>query len=78
MLLLEKSMPGISCSKIDCMGVWPSGTTYVEFNGVKVPKENVVGKVGEGFKQVMYNFNHERWLLAAQASRMGRVVCSFE
>ena len=70
MLLLDKTMPGISCSKIDCMGVWPSGTTYVEFNGVKVPKENVVGKVGEGFKQVMYNFNHERWLLAAQAARM--------
>ena len=72
MLLLEKTMPGITCSKIDCMGVWPSGTTYVEFNNVKVPKSNVVGKVGEGFKQVMYNFNHERWLLAAQASRMAR------
>lgn len=72
MLLLEKTMPGITCSKIDCMGVWPSGTTYVEFNGVRVPKENVVGKVGEGFKQVMYNFNHERWLLAAQAARMAR------
>ena len=72
MLLLEKSMPGITVTKMDCMGVWPSGTTYIEFDGVKVPKANVVGKLGEGFKQVMYNFNHERWLLAGQAARMAR------
>ena len=72
MLLLEKSMPGITVTKMDCMGVWPSGTTYIEFDGVKVPKANVVGKLNEGFKQVMYNFNHERWLLAGQAARMAR------
>ena len=72
MLLLEKTMPGITVSKMDCMGVWPSGTTYIEFDGVKVPKKNVVGKIGDGFKQVMYNFNHERWLLAGQAARMAR------
>jgi alkylation response protein AidB-like acyl-CoA dehydrogenase len=72
MLLMEKSMPGITVSKMDCMGVWPSGTTYIEFDNVKVPKTNIVGKVNEGFKQVMYNFNHERWLLAAQAARMAR------
>ena len=65
-------MPGITVTKMDCMGVWPSGTTYIEFDGVKVPKANVVGKLGEGFKQVMYNFNHERWLLAGQAARMAR------
>ena len=64
--------PGITVSKMDCMGVWPSGTTYIEFDNVRVPKTNVVGKVGEGFKQVMYNFNHERWLLAGQAARMAR------
>lgn len=72
MLLIEKTMPGITVSKTDCMGVWPSGTTYIEFDGVKVPKTNVIGKIGGGFKQVMFNFNHERWLLAAQASRMAR------
>ena len=73
MLLIERdSSPGITTSKMDCMGVWPSGTTYIEFDNVKVPKKNVVGKVGDGFKQIMYNFNHERWLLAAQAARMAR------
>merc|ERR1719355_431442 len=54
------------------MGVWPSGTTYITFQNVKVPKENIIGKLGDGFLQIMYNFNHERWQLAAQAARMAR------
>merc|ERR1712060_617791 len=32
----------------------------------------IIGKLNEGFKQIMYNFNHERWLLAGQAARMAR------
>jgi alkylation response protein AidB-like acyl-CoA dehydrogenase len=70
MLLIEKTMPGVKTTKMKCMGVWPSGTTFVEFEDVKVPKANVIGVVGEGFKQTMFNFNHERWLLCAQGSRM--------
>mmetsp|Transcript_9636 Transcript_9636/g.19983 ORF Transcript_9636/g.19983 Transcript_9636/m.19983 type:complete len:464 (-) Transcript_9636:544-1935(-) len=72
MLLLERSMPGIDCKKMECMGVWPSGTTYIEFDSVKVPKSNLIGWENQGFKQVMYNFNHERWMLAVQAARMAR------
>jgi alkylation response protein AidB-like acyl-CoA dehydrogenase len=72
MLLLERSMPGIETKKMDCMGVWTSGTTYITMKNVKVPKENLVGKLNEGFKQVMYNFNHERWMLAGQAARLAR------
>jgi alkylation response protein AidB-like acyl-CoA dehydrogenase len=72
MLLLERSMPGVHTSKMDCMGVWTSGTTLITMSNVKVPKGNLVGKLNEGFKQIMYNFNHERWMLAAQASRMAR------
>merc|ERR1719281_1112497 len=72
MLLMERNMTGITTQKMECMGVWPSGTTYITFKNVKVPKENVVGKLNDGFKQIMYNFNHERWMLAVQASRMAR------
>jgi alkylation response protein AidB-like acyl-CoA dehydrogenase len=54
-------------------GVWPSGTAFVQFSNVKVPVENVIGKVGEGFKYIMYNFNHERWGIAVQAQRFARV-----
>jgi len=72
MLLLERSMGGIHTEKMECMGVWPSGTTLITMSNVKVPKENVIGKLNEGFKQVMYNFNHERWSIAVQATRLAR------
>jgi len=73
MLLLEKSMPGITCRHMKCMGMWPSGTTYITFEDVKVPVSNIIGKEGEGFRQIMYNFNHERWSLVCQSNRLARV-----
>lgn len=41
-------------------GVWCSCTTFIIFENVKVPVENLIGKEGEGFKYTMVNFNHER------------------
>eukprot|EP00747_Dinoflagellata_sp_TGD_P208945 gnl/TRDRNA2_/TRDRNA2_82385_c1_seq1.p1 gnl/TRDRNA2_/TRDRNA2_82385_c1~~gnl/TRDRNA2_/TRDRNA2_82385_c1_seq1.p1 ORF type:complete len:249 (+),score=57.65 gnl/TRDRNA2_/TRDRNA2_82385_c1_seq1:34-747(+) len=72
MLLVERSMPGVETRKLDCQGVWASGTTFITFTDVKVPRTHLIGKLNGGFKQIMYNFNHERWALAAQASRMAR------
>ena len=73
LLLVSKDMPGVTCKQMQCMGVWPSGTTYIEFDNVPVPKENLIGRENDGFKYIMYNFNHERWMLAAQAIRFARV-----
>merc|ERR1711939_242479 len=39
-LLIERSMGGVSTRRMDCQGVWSSGTTYVTFEDVKVPVEN--------------------------------------
>jgi alkylation response protein AidB-like acyl-CoA dehydrogenase len=58
MLLIERSA-GVKTTQMKCMGVWPSGTTYVTFEDVLVPVENLIGKENEGFKYIMYNFNHE-------------------
>jgi len=75
MMLLEKdTMEGISTSRMDCQGVWPSGTTYVEFDNVKVPASNLIGEENEGFKVIMKNFNHERWGFVAQANRFSRCL----
>jgi len=33
---------------------------------VRVHKSNLIGNLNEGFKYIMYNFNHERWQFACQ------------
>jgi len=73
LLLIERGMEGIETKQMKCMGVWPSGTTYITFDDVKVPVSNLIGKENKGFKYIMYNFNHERWQIVAQATRFARV-----
>jgi alkylation response protein AidB-like acyl-CoA dehydrogenase len=46
--------------KIKTQGANCSGSTFIVFENVKVPVENMIGNEGEGFKYVMSNFNHER------------------
>eukprot|EP00451_Oxyrrhis_marina_P011273 CAMPEP_0204320076 /NCGR_PEP_ID=MMETSP0469-20131031/7457_1 /ASSEMBLY_ACC=CAM_ASM_000384 /TAXON_ID=2969 /ORGANISM="Oxyrrhis marina" /LENGTH=419 /DNA_ID=CAMNT_0051301331 /DNA_START=20 /DNA_END=1279 /DNA_ORIENTATION=- len=74
MLLVEKTMPGIVCKKMDCQGVHSSGTTYIEFNEVEVPVSNLIGEENGGFGVIMKNFNHERWGFVVQANRFARVL----
>jgi alkylation response protein AidB-like acyl-CoA dehydrogenase len=73
LLLVEKSMPGVKTRHMPCSGVWASGTTYITFEDVKVPVENIIGKENKGFKCIMYNFNHERMGICIQATRFARV-----
>jgi alkylation response protein AidB-like acyl-CoA dehydrogenase len=35
-------------TQINKLGVWPSGTTYITFEDVKVPVENLIGKENDG------------------------------
>ncbi|KAJ3307011.1 hypothetical protein HDV03_003338 [Kappamyces sp. JEL0829] len=73
LLLVEKTMPGVKTRHMPCSGVWASGTTYVAFEDVKVPVENIIGQENKGFKCIMYNFNHERMGICIQATRFARV-----
>jgi alkylation response protein AidB-like acyl-CoA dehydrogenase len=72
-LLIERSFGGVSTRRMDCQGVWSSGTTYITFEDVKVPVENLIGKENQGFKVIMTNFNHERIGIIIQAVRFSRV-----
>lgn len=73
MILIERSMPGVKTRAMKCSGMWGSGTAYVTFEDVLVPVENLLGEENQGFMIIMYNFNHERFGLAAQATRFARV-----
>lgn len=72
LLLIEKDMPGINLRVMKMQGVWGSGTTFVTFEDVKVPVENLIGKENNGFKYIMYNFNHERLAGIIHAVRFSR------
>ena len=74
LLLVEKGMPGLETRKMKCSGAWSSGTTYITFDDVKVPKGNLLGKEGKGFQYMMQNFNHERFAFCAMSTRFARVA----
>ena len=64
--IVEKGMKGFTANKIDKkMGVRASETAEVYFDNVEIPKENVLGKVGEGFKQAMKILDGGRISIAA-------------
>ncbi|OZJ04561.1 hypothetical protein BZG36_02702 [Bifiguratus adelaidae] len=73
LLLIERTMPGVTTRQMQCSGVWASGTAYITFEDVKVPKSNLIGKLNNGFKHIMHNFNHERMGICIQANRMARI-----
>ncbi|TLS23575.1 uncharacterized protein PpBr36_06564 [Pyricularia pennisetigena] len=73
LLLIERDFGGVTTRRMDCQGVWSSGTTYVTFEDVKVPVENLLGKENKGFPCIMTNFNHERIGIIIQCVRFSRV-----
>jgi acyl-CoA dehydrogenase family member 9 len=59
--IVTKDMPGVSSGPHeDKMGIRASSTTTISFQNVKVPKENVLGEVGGGFKVAMNILNSGR------------------
>lgn len=66
--IIEKGTPGFSFGKhYDKMGIRASATTELVFEDCKVPKENMLGKRGQGFMVAMKTFDHARPGVAAQA-----------
>ena len=66
--ILEKGMEGFTFgSKERKMGIRGSATYELVFDNVKVPKENLLGEVGKGFKIAMSTLDGGRIGIAAQA-----------
>jgi len=73
LLLIELDRPGVTRRQMKCSGVWASGTTYIEFDNVFVPRENLIGQEGKGTRYTFANFSHERIGVVMQCSRFSRV-----
>ena len=66
--IVEASYPGFSVGKKEeKMGIRGSSTCELIFKDVRVPKENLLGKIGEGFKIAMKTLDGGRIGIAAQA-----------
>lgn len=64
--IIEKGTPGFSSGKKeDKLGMRASETAELIFSDCRVPKENILGKVGEGFQQAMKVLDGGRISIAA-------------
>lgn len=66
--IMEKGMPGFTIGKPEKkLGIRASSTCELIFEDVKVPKENLLGKVGRGFGLAMKTLDGGRIGVGAQA-----------
>ncbi len=74
-LILEKGMPGLSViSKERKMGHNGSSTCALAFDGVRVPRANLIGNPGDGLRILLGSLNKSRPSVAAQARGIARAA----
>ncbi len=72
-IIVEKGTPGFSIgSREDKMGLRASNTVELIFEDCKVPRENLIGKTGIGFKIAMSALDSGRIGIASQAIGIAR------
>ena len=75
--IVEKEFEGFECGKPEeKLGIRSSDTCELYFDNVKVPKENLIGKEGEGFKIALATLDGGRIGIASQA--LGIAVSSLQ
>jgi len=66
--VVERGTPGFAAGKKENkLGMRASETTEMIFDNCRIPKENLLGKIGEGFKQAMKVLDGGRISIAALA-----------
>jgi len=68
LIIVPADAPGVTRNKIHGkMGIRSSDTAEIAFEDVRVPQANLVGKEGNGFRQLMHFFDTTRVMVSAQA-----------
>ena len=70
--LVPMDLPGISRTAFDDIGTRPVGRGSIFFDGVRIPKEMMLGDEGQGFIQVMQGFDYSRALIGLQCMGVAR------
>ncbi len=67
--IVERSMPGFTSGTIHGkLGIRAGNTGYFSLQDVRVPRENMLGEEGEGFKIAMFALEQGRYTVAAGAT----------
>ncbi|MDO9229150.1 MAG: acyl-CoA dehydrogenase family protein [Syntrophales bacterium] len=75
MIVDLKNTPGFKVGKVEeKMGILASGTAELIFEDAEVPVENLLGKPGQGFKQMLSGLDAGRIGIGAQACGIGRAA----
>ncbi len=75
LLVLDRDMPGFKRGvPFEKVGLHAQDTCELFFEDVKVPKENLLGKAGEGFKYLMTELAQERLVVALAAIALGEYM----
>jgi alkylation response protein AidB-like acyl-CoA dehydrogenase len=73
LILVEADRPGLSTADVGPkMGIRMMATAEVNLKDVRVPRENLIGKLGQGFYHVLHFFDESRIQVAAQALGTGQ------
>lgn len=76
--LVPRDTPGITIGKIeDKMGHRASNTAEIFFEDVRVPAENVLGRVGQGFLIAMRTFDRTRAAVGAAGVGLARAALEY-
>lgn len=71
-LIVPKESKGLSVRPMKMQFDSVMYTGFVTFENVTVPVENLVGVENQGFRIIMENFNHERFIIATSATACAR------
>ena len=75
LFLVDRDMKGFSKGvPFEKVGLHAQDTCELFFEDVKVPKENLLGKVGDGFKYLMTELAQERLVVALSAVALGEFM----
>lgn len=75
MIIVPRDAPGLVVGKVEeKMGLHGSLTTQIYLEDCRVPKENLLGELGAGFKQAMVTLDGGRIGIGAMALGLGRAA----
>jgi glutaryl-CoA dehydrogenase (non-decarboxylating) len=67
--IVERTIPGFSSGTLHGkLGIKAGNTGYFSLQDVRVPKENMLGQEGEGFKIAMFSLENGRYTVASGAT----------